>query len=90
MTRGKSIYIGNQNTFDFTKEDFVKIIYRLRDSSDLVKKVNELFRNSRDNVENDFCNGASLQISHESTVVHLLKIIMQDRYDNTDNRQNPS
>lgn len=73
-----------RNTFDFTKEDFVKIIYRLRDSSDLIDKVDELFRNSRDNVESDFCNAASLQISHESTVVYLLKTIMLDKYDNID------
>ena len=50
----------------------------------MIDKVDELFRNSRDNVESDFCNAASLQISHESTVVYLLKTIMLDKYDNID------
>lgn len=49
---------------------------QLRDSSDLVNKVDELFQASRDNVECDFCNGAALQISHESTVVLLLRKLL--------------
>ena len=61
-----------------SKEEFVEILNRLRDSSDLVDKVNELFRNSRDNLECDFCNGAALQISHESTVVFLLRKLLND------------
>ena len=35
------------------KEEFVSIIDRLRESRELVGKVEELFRNSRDNVECD-------------------------------------
>ena len=45
-------------------------------------RVDEIFRNSRENIENDFCNAAALQISHESTVVFLLKKMMHDKYDN--------
>ena len=63
------------------KEDFVDIINRLREASDLQKQVNKLFCNSRENIEADFCNAASLQISHESTVVFLLKKMMYDKYD---------
>ena len=63
---------------NITKEEFVEILNRLRDSSDLVRKVNNLFRNSRDNVECDFCNGAALQISHESAVVFLLRKLLND------------
>lgn len=37
-----------------------------------------LFRKSRDNLENDFCNGAGLQISHEGIVVKLLEKLMGD------------
>lgn len=65
-----------------TKEEFIDIINRLRESSELVDKVNELFQNSMDNLECDFCNGASLQISHEGIVVKLLEKLMQDRYEN--------
>lgn len=64
------------------KSEFVRIINRLRESSELVDKVNELFRNSRDNVDCDFCNGAGLQISHESLVVNLLEKLMRDQYEN--------
>ena len=67
-----------------SKEKFVEILNRLRDSSDLVSKVDELFRNSRENVECDFCNGASLQISHESTVVFLLRKLLRDAVENID------
>lgn len=61
-----------------TKKEFVDIINRLRESSDLVNKVDTLFRDSRENVECDFCNAASLQISHEPIVVNLLQKIMRD------------
>lgn len=68
--------------FKLSKEDFVEIINRLKDSSDLVNKIAELFRNSRDNVDCVFCNGAGLQISHESTVVFLLRKLLKDTFEN--------
>jgi hypothetical protein len=73
----------NTKGFDveLSKKEFVEIINRLRDSSDLVDQVDELFSNSRENVECDFCNGASLQISHESTVVLLLQKLLRDTGD---------
>ena len=64
------------------KREFVRIINRLRESSELVDKVNDLFRESRDNIECDFCNGAGLQISHESLVVNLLEKLMRDHIEN--------
>ena len=57
-----------------SKEEFVDIIERLREANDLVNKVDELFQNSRENLELDFCNAASLQISHEPIVIKLLEI----------------
>ena len=45
------------------------------------EQVDKLFRNSRENSENDFSNAAALQISHESTVVFLLKKMLHDKYD---------
>ena len=68
----------NENQALLTKEEFVDIITRLRESSDLVDKVDTLFRESRENVECDFCNAAGLQISHEPIVVNLLQKIMRD------------
>ena len=73
-----------EKSYNLSKDEFEDIIDRLKESSDLVAKVNELFRNSRDNQECDFCNGASLQISHESIVVLLLKKMMQDSCDYID------
>ncbi len=64
-----------------SQEEFVDIINRLREASDLQEQVNKIFRNSRENLENDFCNAAALQISHESTVVFLLKKVLCDKYD---------
>ena len=65
-----------------TKEEFVDILNRLRESSDLVDKVDALFRESRENVECDFCNGAGLQISHEGIVVKLLEKLMRNSFGN--------
>ncbi len=65
-----------------TKLEFLDILNRLREATELVDKVEELFRNSRDNLECDFCNGAGLQISHEGIVVKLLKKLMQDSVGN--------
>ncbi len=65
-----------------TKQEFVDILNRLREAAELVDKVEELFRDSRDNLECDFCNGAGLQISHEGIVVKLLEKLMQDHVGN--------
>ena len=61
-----------------TKQEFVGILNRLREATELLDKVEELFRDSRENLESDFCNGAGLQISHEGIVVKLLEKLMQD------------
>lgn len=61
------------------KQEFVDILIRLRGATELVDKVEKLFRDSRENLECDFCNGAGLQISHEGIVVKLLEKLMQDR-----------
>lgn len=74
----------NEFKVDLSREEFVTIINKLRDSSDLVNKVDELFQASRDNVECDFCNGAALQISHESIVVLLLRKLLNDAYEDID------
>lgn len=66
---------------NLSKEEFVDIIERLREANDLVDKVDELFRKSRENLELDFCNGAGLQISHEPIVVKLLEKLMEDKGD---------
>ncbi len=67
---------------ELSKEEFVSIINRLKEADELQRKVEELFRNARDNIENDFDNGASLMISHESAVIFLLRKLMKDKYDN--------
>lgn len=64
-----------------TKENFCKIINKLKTASDVQNQVNEIYRNSRENIDNDFMNAAALQINHESIVVELLKEIMHDKGD---------
>ena len=65
-----------------TKQEFVDILNRLRKATELVDEVEKLFRNSKDNLECDFCNGAGLQISHEGIVVKLLEKLMRDSVGN--------
>lgn len=60
----------------------MEIINRLKASSDLAHKINELFMNSRDKMESDFCNGTGIQISHEKTVVFLLRKLLKDDFKN--------
>ena len=70
-----------EKTVILSKKEFIDVMNRLREASDLQTQVNKLFRNSRENIENDFLNAAALQISHQSTVVFLLKKILNDQYD---------
>lgn len=84
MTRGKIILTNTKKTSILSEQEFVDIINRLREASDLQEQVDKLFRHSRENIENDFCNAAALQISHESSVVFLLKRIMRDQYEYID------
>lgn len=73
-----------KNTCVLSKQEFVEVMNRLQEASALQEQVNKLFRNSRENIENDFCNAAALQISHESTVVFLLKKMLHDEYEYID------
>lgn len=62
-----------------TKEQFYKIIKRLRDYNDLQDKIQELFRDNIDNQEMDFMNAGSICIGHETIVVELLENMFNDR-----------
>ena len=62
-----------------TKEQFCKIIKRLRDYNDLQDKIQELFRDNIDNQEMDFMNAGSICIGHETIVVELLENIFNDK-----------
>ena len=77
MQKNKCVY-----EVPLTKQEFVDILSRLREATELVDKVEELFRDSRENLECDFCNDAGLQISHEGIVVKLLERLMRDNAGN--------
>ena len=62
-----------------TKEQFVKIINRLRDYNDLQDKIQNLFRDNIDNQEMDFMNAGSICIGHETIVVELLENMFNDK-----------
>ena len=59
---------------------FVKCIEALKAGDKLQKDVDKLMREAKDNIENDFMNGASLMINHEGIVIELLEEIMEDNY----------
>ena len=61
-----------------SKEQFIKIIDRLRETNDFVEETNEKARKLDDAVESDFFNAMSLSISHESIVVQLLENMFND------------
>jgi len=63
-----------------SKEKFVKIINRLKETDDLQTQINKLFRNSTDNILNDFCNAGSICIMHEDLVVDLLNDMFGNNY----------
>lgn len=65
-----------------TKEEFVKILNRLERATEIQDKVSSIFRSSTENIENDFMNAGSLQISHESVVIDLLEKIFGDEHFN--------
>lgn len=62
-----------------SKEQFRQILDRLEDTKILMEQVNTLFRNSRENIENNFCNAAAMSISHEGVVIFLLGEIFNDQ-----------
>ena len=61
-----------------SKEQFVKIIDRLRQVNDFVEETNEKARQLDDAIESDFFNAMSLSISHETIVVQLLENMFND------------
>jgi len=63
-----------------SKEEFCQIIKRLKDTDDIVDKVNNMFNSSIDNKINDFMNAASLMICHEDIVVQLLEKMFNDTH----------
>lgn len=62
-----------------SKEQFVKIINRLRDYNDLQHNIQSLFDNCIDNRENDFTNAGSICVGHETIVVELLENMFNDK-----------
>lgn len=60
-----------------SKDEFVKIMNRLKDYSSLQNKIDDLFRELIDNKEQDFCNAGSICIGHESVVVNILEKIFE-------------
>lgn len=61
-----------------SKEQFVKIINRLKDTDDFVKETNNRARKLADSIESAEINAMGLAISHESIVVELLEDMFND------------
>ena len=61
-----------------TKEQFVTIINRLKETDEMVDKINNIIRNSTDSIISDFTNAGSIMICHEDIVLQLLENIFND------------
>lgn len=59
------------------KDEFLKIIDRLERYNECQDKIQDLFNDLIDNIENDFCNAGSICIGHESVVVKLLEAMFE-------------
>ena len=55
------------------KNDFIEILNRLQNYTELQDNINTVFDGYIDNKEQDFCNAGSICIGHESIVVKLLE-----------------
>ena len=55
-----------------SKELFIDIIEKLRDTDETIEAANDLFRNSKNELIKDFTQGSSLLICHDDIVVTLL------------------
>lgn len=62
-----------------SKQEFVEIINRFKDTQDTVDKVNDLFNNTIDSRSSDYINASSLMICHEDIAVKLLEKIFNDK-----------
>lgn len=65
-----------------SKREFVDKINAIKETRELVSKVNKLLREAKDNVRNDFANAASLMITHEDDLIETIAIMFEDRYSN--------
>ncbi len=61
-----------------SKEQFCKIVERLRDYNDLQNKIQDLFKDNIDNQEMDFMSAGSICVGHETIVVQLLENMFND------------
>ena len=61
-----------------SKEEFVEIINRLKETDEVVCKVNNFFDNTADSIMTCNLNATHLMICHEDIVVKLLEKIFND------------
>ena len=61
-----------------SKEEFVEIINRLKETDEVVCKVNNIFDNTADSIMTCNLNATHLMICHEDIVVKLLEKIFND------------
>lgn len=63
-----------------SKVQFAKIINRLKETDEIVEKVNNIFNNSAEAIRSDYMNVGALMICHEDLVVELLEKMFEDEY----------
>lgn len=55
-----------------SKNEFVEILAQLQEAQEVTEKVNQIFKNSKMYMLNDFADCSSLMICHDDIVVKLL------------------
>ena len=61
-----------------SKQTFVKIMNTMRDREDLVVKLNDVIREYKTTLNEDFLDGNALVIGGEEEILELLEILMKD------------
>lgn len=61
-----------------SKQTFVKILETMRDREDLVLKINDIIREYKTTLHEDFLDGNALVIGSEDEILQLLEILMKD------------
>lgn len=65
---------------NLTKEEFVAIMQKLQDTTDVVKAINNLIESSKSKLDLSTCSGSGMMLTNEGIVLMLLKRLMKDNH----------
>lgn len=68
------------NSLELTKEEFVAIMHKLQDTTDVVREINRLIECSKGKMDLSPCSGSGMLLTNEGLVLMLLKKLMKDNH----------